>query len=150
MKKVLFVLLLTNCFVYQAIATHQRAGEITYRYISGLTYEATIITYSYAPSTADRNELDINWGDGKTSTLTRINGPSGVNPAGVFCEHLGELVGVDIKRNLYIGQHTYPAASTYLISLEDPNRNYGILNIPNSVDVPLYIETQITINPFLG
>jgi gliding motility-associated-like protein len=150
MKKVLIVLLFTICFLHPIFATHQRAGEITYRYISGLTYEATIITYSYAPSQADRNELEIAWGDGKTSTLTRNNGPSGYNPAGILCEHLGEMVSADIKRNRYIGQHTYPAASTYLISLEDPNRNYGILNIPNSVDVPLYIETQLTVNPFLG
>jgi gliding motility-associated-like protein len=150
MKKVILILLLAICFAYSSFATHQRAGEITYRYISGLTYEATIVTYSYAPSTADRNELDIDWGDGRTSTLTRINGPPGYNPANIFCEHLGDTLGNNIKRNEYVGQHTYPAASTYLISLEDPNRNYGILNIPNSVDVPLYIETQLTINPFLG
>ena len=150
MKKVLLILLLSIVCLHSSFATHQRAGEITYRYLSGLTYEVTIITYSYAPSTADRCELDLSWGDGQISTLPRINGPAGVNPAGVSCDHLGELVGPDIKRNLYIGQHTYPAASTYIVSLEDPNRNYGILNIPNSVDVPLYIETQLTVNPFLG
>jgi gliding motility-associated-like protein len=151
MKKVLFALLLTICCVLPSFATHQRAGEITYRYISGLTYEATIITYSFERSSADRNELEIEWGDGKTSILIRSNGPAGLNPySNVYCDHLGEVVGKDIKRNEYIGQHTFPAASTYLISLEDPNRNYGILNIPNSVDVPLYIETQLTINPFLG
>lgn len=150
MKKVLFILLFIIICLHPSFATHQRAGEITYRYISGLTYEVTIITYSYAPSTADRPELDLAWGDGQISTLPRINGPAGLNPAGIYCDHLGEIVGPDIKRNLYIGQHTYPAASTYIVSLEDPNRNYGILNIPNSVDVPLYIETQLTVNPFLG
>ena len=150
MKKGFFFLLLTVFYIHASFATHQRAGEITYRYISGLTYEATIITYSYAPSYADRNELDIDWGDGQTSTLIRINGPAGINPAGQPCDHLGEFVGTDIKRNEYVGQHTYPAASTYLVSLEDPNRNFGILNIPNSVDVPLYIETLLTVNPFLG
>ena len=151
MKKLLFILLLILVCRHTSFATHQRAGEITYRYISGLTYEATIITYSYEKSSADRNELDIQWGDGQTSTLTRINGPAGLNPYSlVYCEHLGEVVGTFIKRNEYVGQHTYPAASTYLISLEDPNRNDGILNIPNSVDVPLYIETQLAVNPFLG
>jgi len=150
MKKVLFTLLYVILCLHPVFATHQRAGEITYRYLSGLTYEVTIITYSYEPSTADRPELDIRWGDGQVSTLPRANGPAGINRAGIYCDHLGELVGPDIKRNLYIGQHTYPAASTYIISLEDPNRNYGVLNIPNSVDVPLYIETQLTVNPFLG
>lgn len=37
-----------------AHATHQRAGEISYRYISGLTYEFTITTYTYSASPADR------------------------------------------------------------------------------------------------
>lgn len=127
------------------MATHQRAGEITYKYISGLTYEITIVTYSYAPSPADRYELDINWGDNTTSTLSRKNGPY-VDPYGFF----GEIVGTDIKKNLYTGTHTFPGASTYKMSVEDPNRNYGIQNIPNSVEVPLFIESELIINPYIG
>lgn len=150
MKKVLFILLFIIVSLHPSFATHQRAGEITYRYISGLTYEVTIITYSYEPSTADRPELDLSWGDGQINTLPRANGPAGFNRAGIYCDHLGEIVDVDIKRNLYIGEHTFPAASSYIVSLEDPNRNNGILNIPNSVDVPFYIETQLVVNPFLG
>ena len=149
MKKVLVILLLTICCINPSLATHQRAGEITYRFISGLTYEITIVTYSYSQSNADRCELTISWGDGQSSTLSRSNGAFGPSPSGFNC-YLGEDVSPEIKRNLYVGRHTYPGASTYTISLEDPNRNYGILNIPNSVDVPLYIETQLTINPFLG
>ena len=126
------------------MATHQRAGEITFKYISGTTYEITIVTYSYAPSPADRFELTINWGDGTSAVLPRANGPSGSQG------HVGEIVAPDIKRNLYTGVHTYPGASTYKITLEDPNRNYGIQNIPNSVEVPLFIETDLTINPFVG
>lgn len=132
------------------MATHQRAGEITYRQISGLTYEVTITTYTFAPSAADRCELTINWGDGQSSVLPRSNGPSGQTPAGIFCEHTGENISVEIRLNIYKGIHTYAAASTYRIWLEDPNRNLGIQNIPNSVDVPLYIETLLVINPFLG
>lgn len=146
---ILFALIVAGLSL-PALATHQRAGEITFRYISGLTYEVTIISYSYAPSPADRNELEISWGDGSTTVLGRINGPSGVNPAGIYCDHLGEIVGPDIKKNLYTGQHTFPGPSSYIISLEDPNRNYGIQNIPSSVDIPLYIETLLTINPFVG
>jgi hypothetical protein len=131
-------------------ATHQRAGEITYRHISGLTYEVTITTYTFAPSAADRCELTINWGDGQSSVLSRTNGPSGQTPAGIFCEHTGENITLDIRLNIYTGVHTYAAPSTYRIWLEDPNRNLGIQNIPNSVDVPLYIETLLVINPFLG
>ncbi len=148
----LYFLILILCFsaFNPLYATHQRAGEITYRHISDLTYEITITTYTFAPSAADRCELTINWGDGQNSILGRTNGPPGITPAGIQCNHTGEMVGRDIRKNIYIGIHTYPSASTYRIWLEDPNRNMGIQNIPNSVDVPLYLETVLVINPFLG
>ncbi|NTW26282.1 MAG: hypothetical protein HGA37_16400, partial [Lentimicrobium sp.] len=146
-----FILLVLAVFPSLMVkATHQRAGEITYRHISGLTYEITITTYTYAPSAADRCELTINWGDGESSILSRTNGPGGQTPAGIYCEHTGENISAEIRLNIYKGVHTYASSSTYRIWLEDPNRNLGIQNIPNSVDVPLYIETLLVINPFLG
>lgn len=144
MKRFLFILLFIATY-FVGNATHQRAGEITYKYLSPLTYEVTIVTYSYAPSPADRFELEIKWGDGTSEILKRTNGP--VNSNGF---HIGEMVGPDIRKNLYVGTHTYPGAATYTISMEDPNRNMGVQNIPNSVEIPLYIETQLIINPFIG
>jgi len=144
MKRFIILLFVYVWFSSPLWATHQRAGEITFKYISGLTYEVTIVTYSYAPSPADRYELTINWGDNTTTVLKRNNGPEGQ------LGRQGEIVGPDIKKNLYSGIHTFPGASTYKISLEDPNRNYGILNIPNSVEVPFFIETELIINPFIG
>lgn len=144
MKKTLFLLLLISWFANTARATHQRAGEITFRHITGLTYEITIVTYSYAPSPADRFELEIQWGDNTTSILKRSNGQL------TALGYSGEIVGPDLKKNLYTGTHTFPGASSYKIAVEDPNRNYGVQNIPNSVEVPLYIETQLIINPFIG
>lgn len=150
LKLTLLVLANFIIFISPLYATHQRAGEITYRHLSGLTYEVTITTYTFAPSAADRCELTLNWGDGESTVLPRNNGNPGITPAGINCAHVGEMVGKDIRRNIYTGIHTYPSASTYRIWLEDPNRNMGIQNIPNSVDVPLYIETVLVINPFLG
>lgn len=150
-KKLVFFYIILCFFAWKPVfATHQRAGEITYRHLNDLTYEITITTYTFAPSAADRCELTINWGDGQNSILGRTNGPAGITPAGIQCNHVGEMVGRDIRKNVYIGVHTYPSASTYRIWLEDPNRNMGIQNIPNSVDVPLYLESVLIINPFLG
>lgn len=146
----LFVFFACLMLPIPTFATHQRAGEITYRALSNLTYEVTITTYTYAPSPADRCELEINWGDGESSILSRSNGSSGVSPNGHECDHIGEMVNPEIRFNVYVGIHTYPSASTYKIWLEDPNRNMGIENIPNSVDIPLYIESLLVINPFLG
>ena len=40
--------------------------------------------------------------------------------------------------------------SPYIISVEDPNRNENIINIPNSVNIVFYLETKLYINPFQG
>ena len=116
-------------------ATHQRAGEITYTHESGLTYKFTVTTYTYAPSAADRPEIEVFWGDGTSSVITRSK---------------DSLLGNDIKLNQYIASHTFPAAGTYSITFEDPNRNAGIVNIPNSVNIPFFLETVLVIHPFLG
>lgn len=143
-KKILFPALAILLAASSALATHQRAGEITYTYVSGLTYEVTVITYTRTSAPADRPLLEILWGDGTSSELPRT-------------EKIN--YGNDISRNVYaykpeIGatqaRHTYSSPGTYTISLEDPNRNFGVMNIPNSVNVPLYIETILTINPLLG
>ena len=72
MKKLLNILLIlvsTTLF-----ATHNRAGEITYRHLGGFTYEVTITTYTKIGSgvAADRDELEIMWGDGTSEILPRI------------------------------------------------------------------------------
>lgn len=148
--KSLFMLTVWLIGFFTAQATHERAGEVTYKHIEGLTYVITITTYTFAPSPADRCELEIEWGDGETTILPRTNGPPGNTLSGQFCEHTGELLTTDMRKNIYEGTHTFPAPGTYTISMEDPNRNAGILNIPNSVYVPFYVESQLVINPFLG
>lgn len=119
-------------------ATHNRAGEITFTHFSGLTYEVTVVTYVRESSTAERPNLGIFWGDG--TSLDSIERVSQIS------------LGNDIEKNIYIAKHTYPGASPtpYLIRVEDPNRNSGIINIPNSINVVFYLQTQLYINPFLG
>ncbi len=54
------------------------------------------------------------------------------------------------KRNKYVGLHTYSGPGIYTIVVEDPNRNYGVSNIPNSVNTVFSISTTMYINPELG
>ena len=42
-----------------ALATHNRAGEITYRHLEGTTYEVTITTYTKSSVVADRPWLSL-------------------------------------------------------------------------------------------
>lgn len=136
----LFLLLMA----FSALATHNRAGEIHIEQIGELTIRATIITYTKASSTlADRDSLEICWGDGTCQSVARSNG--GGN---------GQILPNDVKYNLYISDHTYSGRATYLISMNDPFRNGGILNVnyPNSDDVQLHIQTSFTFlsNQFQG
>ncbi len=135
----LFLFTLIMGSVTDVFATHNRAGEITYEQISQYYYKITITTYTKTSSPADRPELDIFWGDGTGSTLPRAS----------YQDNFGG-VGSDIRKNIYIGYHTYPGPSVYTIFFEDPNRNGGVINIPGSVNVPFYLESQLIISAFLG
>jgi gliding motility-associated-like protein len=117
------------------MATHNRAGEITYEQLDDVTIRATITTYTRTSSfSADRDSLELVWGDGQTSLVYRINNG-------------GEELENDIKINIYQAEHSYPTRGTYTMSLVDPNRIAGILNIdfPNSVNIQFYLETTFTL-----
>lgn len=133
----LFVAFLLVAFATKA--THNRAGEITFEYVGpypALTYKVTITTFTRTSSVqADRPSLDsVHWGDN--------------SPTAVFVRSQKINLGNDISKNIYIGYHTYPGNGTYVIYFEDPNRNEGVVNIPNSVDVPFFIESVLIIDPY--
>ncbi len=132
------VLLFLFAFLPASVyATHNRAGEITYKQISDLTYRITVITYtSTGPEpVADRPKLEVQFGDGTKAEVARIE----------------EVYLPDYyKRNKYVYDHSYPGPGTYQIFVEDPNRNRGVKNIPNSVNVVFSIKSILIINPSIG
>ena len=136
-----FGLLFTN----HVFATHNRGGEITYVHISGLTYEFTITTCTDIGSSTqtDRDELYLDFDIGtpyaQTDTLERIT---------------ETLMPFDHKKNIYRGIHTFTSAGTHRITMEDPNRNAGILNVypsgGNSDDIVFALESYLIIDPTQG
>ena len=131
-----FIVLISVLFCFADIyATHNRAGEITYIQLSDLTYEITITTFTYTLSLADRPTLDVEWGDNSISTAPRIS---------------KLLLPNYYQRNIYKIIHTYPGPGIYRIVVQDPNRNQGVKNIPNSVNVVFSISTILTVNPAMG
>ncbi len=157
-KIIQFALFFTLIFVgHQALATHNRAGEITYQQIgsSPYTLEFTLTTYTnIGPQIqADRCQLTFYFGDGDSCVAVRQNGPSGSCPSPA---KMGEvLIGASggqggIKKNVYKCVHTYAGGGVFTVSVADANRNDGIINIPNSVNVPFYVQTVVTLSPFLG
>lgn len=129
-------ILIVICLLFPIclFATHNRAGEITFKQKDDLTIEVYVSTYTKISSVqADRDSIEVNWGDGTSSFIMRINGK-------------GSAMGNNTKFNSYVGVHTYPGRSTYTISVSDPNRVSQIQNInnTNSENIPFYIETTFT------
>ena len=117
-------------------ATHQRAAEITYQWKGGNSYEFTLTCY-YTSSTAgvQRDSLLVNWGDGSSDYVPR---------------RVYQDLGDDYYLSVYQMIHVFSSSGSFVVSMEDANRNYGVVNVPNSVSVPMYVETEIVINPFMG
>ena len=124
--------------------SHNRGGEITYLHLGGFTYEFTITTCTDLGSatSADRPELyldfDLGTAFSQQDTLFRVN---------------QQPLALNHQKNIYVGTHTFTSTGTHRITMEDPNRNAGILNIRpggNSDDVVFALETYLVISPFLG
>ncbi len=138
--------LLMICVVFQAQATHLRAGEIiaVRENCSSLTFTITVTVYT---NTKDTNVLFggdtefLNFGDGtapvavpETPNTVRLD----LNPDG------------SVATASFTIQHTYPGIGRYTISYREPNRNEGVLNMDASVNTTFYLETVLSVDPFLG
>ncbi len=152
----LVAFLLFMILALAGLATHNRAGEITYEHVGGYTYRVRITTYTKQSALADRSSLKLRWGDeGPNVTEEDLDS--------LFRTNQVYNVGIDVKRNEYVGLHTYSGPGTFVISVEDPNRNAGILNINNgepgtpeaektstSVQAVFAIRTVLVIRPGNG
>ncbi len=141
----LFGILLLMMGALEANATHNRAGEIFVEQVgdcsTSLTVKATIVTYTKVGGgvTVDRDTLKLLWGDGMADLVPRSNGP-GTPPN-------GELLENGVKVNRYIAYHTYSTQGQYTLSMQDPNRDFGIWNLyyPYSGQIPFYVQTVYTL-----
>lgn len=134
-------------FGHSLMATHNRAGEITYKKVGVMTYEVQIVTYTNAFSPVDRCMLDVSWGDNVVTQAIRTNGLPVLQCSGSYA---GEVIRNGIRKNVYTSRHTYASVGTYRISVFDPNRNAEVKNIENSVNTPFYIESFLVLDPLLG
>jgi len=137
MKKFYTYIIYFSLIFIKLKATHNRAGEITFKHIEGYTYEFTITTYTYTPSFANRDYLTIEWGDNTSSIAYMAPG---------YPIRLPD----NYRHNVYKAIHTFPGPGIYQILMQDPNRNLGVKNIPNSVNVVFAIKTIFIINGNIG
>lgn len=156
MKKLLpFFFLL---FVSTSFATHNMAGDITYRYIGTASnpyqYEVTVKTYTdwVGPSGTDRCEIAVYFGGGDSVMAPRVNGTTSIlcdppNTDGVL---IGGCVSSTVKMNVYKTTHDFPGPGNYTISTKDPTMSPGICNIPSSTTLLFFLQAELNISPFLG
>lgn len=151
MKQISLIIFLLSFYI--AGATHYRSAEISSRLLEPLKLEVSVITYakwSGASSLADRDSVEVHWGDGSSSMLFRANGPDVGSPGAPGSNGIpdGEMVESDLKKNVYRGVHQYstlPPNGMYVVSFTDVNRMASINNIDNSVNVPMYVEHKVNI-----
>jgi gliding motility-associated-like protein len=162
MRRIVLILFVFFISVSRILATHNVAGEITYKAVIDTahtdchTYDITITTYTDMTSQADRCSLVLYFGDG-TSAIVYRNNFDPLHGTDNLCNYPAVGGGVPLgsnyptyKKNTYTARHTYPGAFTYIISMKDPNRITGICNIVNSVNVQFYLQTVLVINDILG
>lgn len=130
----------------QARATHLRAGEIVATRVdcSALTFIITVTVYT---NTQDTNVLFggdtefLYFGDG----LPPVAVPETPNTIRYDLNPDGSVASAS-----FTVQHTFPGVGRYIISYREPNRNEGVLNMDASVNTMFYLETELSVDPFLG
>ncbi|MBL7950247.1 MAG: gliding motility-associated C-terminal domain-containing protein [Flavobacteriales bacterium] len=120
-----------------ASATHNRAGEIIVCHLGGYEYEITIITHTKLSAPADRPELAINYGDSEIwDTIPRTS--------------ITDFPAQDLRRSEYLARYTYAGPGQFLLSIDDQNRNGGVVNVPNSIAQSFSVQTLLVISPVTG
>ena len=117
------------------LASHNFGGEFRYTYLSPLTYEIEVRLYYNAFDPPDQPNIVIYTGDGGADTVAQAGNETLLSNCG------------DVMR-YYITQHTYSGPGLYTLSLRRPYRRAGIVNIPNSVDIPLCFNAEIIVGGF--
>ncbi|WP_205502071.1 T9SS type B sorting domain-containing protein [Rufibacter psychrotolerans] len=146
-RALLFVLcglfLISLCTAPDAQATHLRAGNIfvksdTTAARNPLRFFFTLITYSVAPPPFEDLEATLYFGDCTSQKVPRESRTllsNGQNNTFV---------------NIYRFEHIYAGPGTFTVTFVGENRNGGVVNISSSVQQTFFLQSTLTVDPFLG
>jgi hypothetical protein len=147
LKKNSYIVILI-CFIFSLkIKAAYLAGDITYKWLYGYTYEVKLTTYTSIDSGSSNDNYctdTICFGDGTGTIVYRSNGA----PGNCSIAHNGVQILPTINLNEYVTNHTYPGPGNYKICFESLNRALGVINIPNSVNQKMALESQLVIPTF--
>jgi hypothetical protein len=140
LKLTLLIIIISSC----AFATHMIGGYIAMEHVNGYTYKIKYVSITnVGPQIqADRCTITVNFSDGDSIILNRVNGPSGTCSVNAT---MGVVIANGIKYNVYEGFKTFATQGNFKAWATDANRNDGIINIPSSVNIPFYCETFLSV-----
>ncbi|WP_020538133.1 T9SS type A sorting domain-containing protein [Lewinella cohaerens] len=150
MKQLVRLSLLPLCFFFSHISQISAFDiwgiEIQAQQTGLLSIDASIVVYikgAAVQTDGFRDSLSLSWGDGTISRVA-ISNNADINGDG-FPD--GTPVDENFIKYIYSGAHTYATMDRYLLSVENPNRGNGIINVnfPNSISINLYTESEITL-----
>lgn len=142
-KVLLFAVGIFLLCVFDAQATHLRAGEITVTRLNCTSrqFRITVTVYTDTGSGVlfGGTQDYLDFGDGSD--------PDGDGRPGILVPETPHSplpgYGPEFGTASFSIIHSFPGLGRYTISYVEPNRNEGVLNIDNSVLTTFYIETQI-------
>lgn len=124
-------------FFSKTYATHIRGGDLTARRLpgAGLTYEFTLTIYRDVTGVPADERVEFDFGNGEKAEVRLTS---------------TQDVGNQTEKLLYITTYTFAGPGEFKVGVGIRNRNPNVLNIPNSINTPFYIESTFLISPFLG
>lgn len=139
MKKsaiLLFILIYSSTLIFANPPTsiYIRASQVN---CQGLEYDIEVIYVSYKGSDWLVGGFPLSYGDG---TYDKID----------YTDFEVVSINSGYRKSRYLKKHSYPGPGVYTISLRIFNRYNDINNMAHSVNTPLFIETTIILDPFLG
>ena len=113
------LVVLLACFIGNvALADHYYGGYFFYETIDDKTVKVSLVTYTdFHNNDSDRDSVAFEWGDSESSYLVRENNTA-----------LGEEVYEGMKKNVYVGVHTYAKYANYQLYFSD---NYRLADVKN-------------------
>lgn len=135
-RKGLYLLLWLIIISHVSYATHDRAGEITSRYLGNNTFEFVLVLYTeYKPGGGGvvNNDATLLFSDNTSEKADYDKIPA-------------PIIRNNVERRTYHFTHTFPGPGFYTVHYQNENRNADILNINggNSVLLPFYVEAQVS------
>ena len=125
-----FLILISLIISWIPSTSHPVFIKIDAKLISCQSYNYNIIVHTIYPNDSDIifGGIEVNLGDGTVEEYT-----------------LGDMTPSNISKDMTLYQyktdHAFPGPGTYKLSARIFNRSANILNMENSVNTPLYVET---------